>query len=276
MEYWQRGNTIPSDAFDSVQFSAVVDEWARRVKWSKFDREDDQTQSLMTAARKAGESAGLLPERFLFDLLNNSTSLSTTLPAIPNAPDGVSLFSTTDGTGAARFGATNGNLLGGSGVATLSAILTDYYKVITQFMLFQDGKGQPLFSPELIAGGVLIIFSAADLQVFEQAFLQVRQGVVYGSNTAAAAVTNVVQDASRNVELWSSPRLATLDWYVALKNSPTKPLALLQRSGLKEYQSLADDNNSDHTRNTAEEYVQWEIREGAFSALPYGLIKVNN
>lgn len=276
MEYWQRGNTVPSDAMGSVQFIAKVYEWARRVKWSKFDRQDDQTQSLMDAARMAGQSAALLPERFLFDLLNNSTSLLTTLPAVPNAPDGVSLFSATDGTGAARFGATGGNLFSGGGVATLSAVLADYYKAIVRFMAFQDGKGQPLLAPDLIAGGQLIICSSADLQVFEQAFYQVRQGIVYGSNTAAAGVSNIVQDASRNVELWPSPRLATGDWYVALKNSPKKPFFLLNREGLREFTSLEGDNNSDHTRNTAEEYIQWEIREGAASALPYGIIKVDN
>lgn len=273
MEYWPRGDTIPSDAMDSVKFTAFAYEWGRRVKWSKFDRADDQTQSLLEQARMAGESAALLPERFLFDLINNSSSLLTTLPAVQNAPDGVSLFSATDATGAARFGVTGGNLVSGGGVATVSAILADYYKTIVRFMGFQDGKGQPLLSPEIISPGVLLICSSADLQVFETAFLQKIQGTI---GSASGSPSNIVQDSSRNVELWPSPRLATGDWYVALKNSPKKPFFLMQRSGLQEFSSLEGDNNSDHTRNTAEEYIQWEIREGAASALPYGIIKVDN
>lgn len=276
MEYWRRGDTVPSDAMGSVTFTAYVYEWARRIKWSKFDRADDQTQSLMDAAKMAGESAALLPERFFFDLLNNSSSLSTTLPAVPTAPDGVSLFSATDGGGGARFGYTGGNLVSGGGITTTALVQADYYKAITAFMGFQDGKGQPLLSPESIAAGTLIICSATDLQIMEAAFLQKIQGTVYGSNTAAAGVTNLVQDASRNIELWASPRLATGDWYVCLKNTPKKPFFLLDRDGLKEYASLEGDNNSDTTRNTGEEFIQWEVRQGAATALPYGIVKVNN
>lgn len=271
MELWKPGDPVPTDAMDSVSFTGDVYNFARRVPWLKWDRKDDQLGTLYTSARRAGESAGLLSERFLFDLLNGTT---TTLPATQLAPDGAAIFATTAG-GAARFGATNGNLLSGSGVATLSAIKTDYYRAMVQFGLFQDGKGQPLLSPELIAQGALIIHALADTEVFEQAFLQQRQGVVLGTD-AGTTPTNVIQDASRNVELWASPRLATGDWYVALKASPEKPFALLDREGIVELQALESDNNSDHVRNTGQEYVQWEIRQGAVAALPYGLLKVNN
>ena len=272
MEYWRRGDTVPSDAMGSVKFTARVYEWARRINWSKFDRKDDQTQSLMDAARMAGQSAALLPERFFFDLIQGTTS---TLPAISTAPDGAALYATTAG-GAARFGATNGNLISGGGVASVSAILTDYYKAITQFLAFQDGKNQPLLSPETVAAGVTIIYGSGNTKVFEEAFLQKVQGVVYGSNTAAAGVSNIVSDASRNVQLWATPRIADNDYYIFLNATPKKPLFLLNREGIQEFSSLEGDNNSDWTRNTAQEYVQWETRQGAGVALPYGTIKINN
>jgi len=277
MTYWRRGDTVPSDAMGSVQFTANVYEWARRVKWSKFDRKDDQTQSLFDAAKMAGESAGLLSERFFFDLLGNTTN---TLPAVPNAPDGAGFFSTTNGASGNRFGVTDGNLLTGTGVASTSTILADYYSAIEQFLLFQDGKGQPMLSPEAVQSGVLIIHPAADLQMFETAFHQMRQGVLGPDNTADAvtsvSVSNIVRDASRNVELWASPRIATGDWYVFLKNPPKKATFTLDREGIQEFASLEGDNNGDHTRNTGEEYVQWETRQGAAIALPYGAIKINN
>lgn len=270
MELWQRGSTIPQDAMGSVGFKGYVHEWARRVSWHKNDRKDDQTGSLVDAARGAGQSGGLLPERFFFDLL---ASTSLTLPGTLLAPDGAAFFATTAG-GAARFGATNGNLLSGSGVATASAILTDYYRSIVQFMAFQDGKGQPLLAPELIQAGAVIIHSSADLEVFETAFLQKRQGIVAGTD-AGTTPSNIVQDASRNVDLWASPRIATGDWYVFLKESPKKPTYLLTREPLHEDSSL-EGNAGDHTRNTGEEYIQWEERSGAGIALPYGAIKINN
>lgn len=271
MELWKPGDTVPTDAMDGVQFEAVVHNWARRVPWSKWDRKDDQIGTLVDAARMAGQSAALLPERFLFDMLNGAT---TTLPATMLAPDGAAIFATTAG-GAARFGATNGNLLSGSGLTTTATVLADYYSAMEQFGLFQDGKGQPLFSPEVVGSGVLIVHAIADTEIFEAAFLQRRQGRVIGTD-AGVTPSNVVQDASRSVELWGSARLATGDWYIALKNPPKKPFALLDREGVQEFEALEGSNNSDHVRNTGQEYVQWETRQGAVPLLPYSLIKINN
>lgn len=271
MELWRRGDPIPQDAMGSVTFKAVVHNWGRRVKWHRDDRADDQTQSLVDVARMAGESYGLLPERMFFDLLTGSTD---TLPAVPLAPDGAAFFSATDGNGGARFGATNGNLLSGGTVGSTSTVLADYYKAIVQFLAFQDGKGQPLFSAETVQSGTLILHSTADLQVFEQAFVQKTQGVVIGA--AGAGVSNIVQDASRNVKLWASPRIATGDWYVFLLNPPKKPTFRLDRKALTEQTAFEGDNNSDHTRTTGEEYIQWDAREGAGIALPYGAVKINN
>lgn len=272
MTNWRRGDPVPVDAFDSVQFTTPVYEWARRIPWSKFDRKDDQTQSLMDLARMAGQSAALLPERFFFDLLRGTTA---TLPAVPNAPDGASFFSTTDGSGGNRFGVSGGNLLTGSGVATTSAILADYYNGIEQFKLFQDGKGQPLFTDDVVDGGVMIIHGAGVTEAMETAFLQKRQGLVKGTD-AGTTPSNIVQDASRNVMLWGTQRISDNDWYMFLLRAPKKPTFLLNREGLQEFTALEGDQNSDHVRNTGEEYIQWEMRAGAGIALPFGAIKVNN
>lgn len=277
MSYWRRGEPVPQDAFDSVSFEVFAYEYAKRVAWSKFDRKDDQTQSLMQVARMAGQSAALLEEEFFFELI---TGTASKLPAVPNAPDGVAMFSTTDGSGAARFGATSGNLLSGNGITTVADIRTDYYASIEQFKAFQNGKGQPLLSDDITDGGVVIVHAAADTEAFEEAFLQQRQAVLGPDNTTDAvtsvAVSNLVQDASRNVVLWGTPRLATGDWYVFLRNAPIKPTFTLDREGVQEFSSLEGDNNGDHLRNTGEEYIQWERRVGAGIALPYAAVKVNN
>jgi hypothetical protein len=272
MAYWQRGDTVPTDAFDSVSFRVPVYEWARRVPWSKFDRKDDQTGTLMDMARMAGESAALLPERFFFNLIQNSAA---DLPAVPNAPDGLDMYSTS----ATRFHASTngGNQITGTGVATTSAILADYYNAMERLMGFQDGKGQPLFSPEVVSAGSIIIFPHTETEAFEEAFLQRRQGTFVGSD-AGVTPSNIIQDASRNVQLWPTPRLTAdaNDWFLFLSNPPKKPTFLLDREGLQEFTSLEGDNNGDHTRNTGEEYIQWEVRQGAGIALPYATIKVSN
>ena len=106
--------------------------------------------------------------------------------------------------------------------------------------------------------------------------MQRRQGEVYGSNAAAATPSNLVQDASRDVTLWGTQRLATGDWYAFLKNPPKKPTFFMDRKGIMEESSLRGENNGDMTRTTGEEYLQWHSRSGAGIALPFGAIKVNN
>ena len=273
MEYWERGQSIPTDAFGSKSFEVPVYNWAKRIPWHKDDREDDQTQSLMAMAAECGKSAALVSERMFFNLLTNTADF---LPAVPLAPDGAAMFSGTDGASANRFGISNGNLLSGSGLASSSAILGDYYSAIEQFLGFQDGQGQPLFSDQVVSSGAIVIHAAADTEAMETAFLQKRQGLVYGSNTAAATPTNIVLDASRDVTLWGSPRLATGDWYVFLKGAPMLPTFYMERKALQEFTALEGDNNSDSVRSTGYEYIQWEMRAGAGIALPYGAIKINN
>lgn len=270
MEYWRRGSAVPQDNMGSVTFTVPVYEWARRVAWSKFDRKDDQTQSLYDSARMAGTSAALLPERFFFDLL---TATTNTLPAIPLAPDGAAMFASTAG-GSARFGVSGGNLLSRSGISTVSNVLADYYNAIEQFMLFQDGKGQPLLSAETVNAGQILVVPAQHLKLFEESFIQRQQGVAVGSY--AAGVSNIVQDAARNVQIWASPRLTGDDWFVFLANAPKQATFLLDREGVQEFSSLEGDNNSDLTRSTGEEYVQWECRQGAGIALPYAAIKLGS
>jgi hypothetical protein len=85
-----------------------------------------------------------------------------------------------------------------------------------------------------------------------------------------------VQDTSKNVELWGTPRCDqdAGDWYIFLKGAPTQACFFLDREGVIELSSLEGDNNGDHTRSTGKEYIQWESRSGAGVALPYAGIAV--
>lgn len=280
MELWARGETIPTDAMKAESFRVPVYTWGRRIAWHREDRMDDQTQSLMDVASQTGTSAALNAERMFFDLLEGTTNF---LPAVPLAPDGAAFFAN-QAYSANRFGVANGNLLSGNGIASLSAIKTDYYAAMSQFGRFQDGKGQPLLSPEVIQSGAIILFNVQYLEVFEEAFLNRRQGVYFdsmGSKVAATGITagftpsNVILDASRNVQLWPTQRITGPDWYVILQNPPKKPTFLMDREGVIERTSI-DGSAMDHTNTTNEEYIQWQSRQGAGIALPFGAIKINN
>lgn len=275
-ERWVRGQTIPTEGMGSVQFPFDIWDYGKRVRWHKHDRADEKTSSLVDMARMCGQFFGLIPERHFFELVNNSPDL---LAKIPNAPDGAAFFATTAG-GSNRFGVSSGNLLTGNGIGTTATVLQDYYLALQQFGLFQDGKGQPLFASDIVKSGTLIIHAVADTELFETAFLQKRQGVLGPDNTSDAVtsvqVSNIVQDASRDVQLWGTSRLATLDWYVFLKNPPKKATGYITRQALLEQTSFEGDNNSDRQRDKGEESIQWEERSGSTIGLPYGAIKINN
>lgn len=274
LTYWRRGDTVPTSAFGSVGWTTPVYEFAKAIEWHKNDRKDDQLDSLYEQARTLGQAAAIVDEQLAFDLIEGGTSM---LPAAVTAPDGAAFFNATDGGGSARFGVSGGNVVSGSGVASVAAILTDFYAAITRFVRMQDTQGQPLHMPEAVAGGFVVVAPAQLQYVMDQAFFQMRQGIVYGSNTAAAAVTSIVQDASRNVDLWVTPRLSDVDdWYVFLKNPPKKPMYTLDREGLIEQTALEGDNNSDQVRKTGIESIQFEVRKGAGLGPVYGAVQISN
>lgn len=273
MEYWPYHTAIPRGAMGARQWTVHVFNYAKQIAWNKFDREDDVLQSLPGQANQLGESAGLIPERGFIECLLGSASL---LPAVPTAPDGQAAAATTDGSGT-RFGLADGNKVSGSGVDTVSNVWTDYYEVIEQFLEMQDGQGQYLHPPERVKQGLFILASVADMQIMHQAFQQMRPGIVYGSNTAAAAVTNLIQDSNFVPEIDFTPRISTGDWYVFLKGSPRKPFFMVERKPLFSISSFESSGNTNvRLMNSAEEAVQWEWRLAFGIAEPYGLVMVNN
>ncbi len=268
MSFWERGGPIPTKGMDSEQWDVPIYEWGRRIPWLKWDRKDEQTQSLMQIARAAGKSAARLPERFFFDILQGG---SATLPAVPLAPDGVGLFSATDGDGNARFGATGGNTIAGGGV-TAAQILTDYYDNVVRYKQFTDTEDEPLFGDEDLESGYIIIHPVELTEAMEEAFIQKRQ-----IGTGGSTPSNVTHDASRRIELWGSPRLTDANnWYQFLLDPPTMATFLSERQELKELMALEDDNNSDSVRTNAVEYMQYESRSGAGILTPHAAIEVTN
>ena len=267
MALWRRGDEITAKGMDSVKFNVPVYEWGRRVPWSRWDRDDDQTGSLLEVARQCGESAALLPERMFYDVIQNQTTL---LPAVPLAPDGLAMFSTST-----RFGVSGGNSLTGTG-ATQSAILTDFYTAVEQMMKFQDTEGQPLIGDAITRAPMVLIHPVGMTEAMQKAFLQKQQ---IGDASNGGAQSNVISDASMRVELWPSARLDDVDaddWYLFVGDMPKKPVFFLDREGVHTEEALMDDNNSDSVRSTAEEYIQWWSRSGAGISLPFGAVKTTN
>ena len=108
---WQRGTNAQSKAFKSFAWTTTNYIWENRVEWFEEDLDDEQTRTLLSQARQAGENFATLPERIFTQMILGSTDADL-LPAVPNAADGSAAFA------ASRFGVGVGNIVGGSGIAT--------------------------------------------------------------------------------------------------------------------------------------------------------------
>jgi len=274
MGRWTRGKGIPSKAFASKQFTVTNKDWGHRVEWHRNDRMDDQTGTLFSMAKKAGESAATLDLRVAFQILTGAAN-SRLLESLPTAPDGAALFSTTDGSSAARFGATDGNLLTGGGVATGAAIRADLWAALEQARLYQDTEGEPLFGDEEIEAGVTVIYGAANEAVFREAFVQGRTLAAATTATSNAAVTNTILESGLPLTLWPTQRITDNDWIVVFHGAWLKPLfSTLREPMMEEFANM--ESGSDYSRESGVEYIQWHLRKGYGLNLPFGVLKINN
>lgn len=266
---WRDGESIPTDEFGSVQFSTENRSWAVRVQWSQDDREDDQTYSLLERARDSGRSFAQLDERVFYQLLLNSSDNSL-LPAIPLSADGVALYSTTDATGGARFGATNGNLLVGTGVATSAAVRTDAFSAMDQIRSFQDTAGAPLFDPGDL-GSFHIFYGVHNDQVFREAFQQGR------TLDGGAAVSNIILESGLKIVLNATQRIPSGDddWFL-FAEMPGRRKSIFQQERRAIRETMSTWQNSDLARETKIEGIQWDSRSGYGIAVPYNTVKINN
>lgn len=261
--YQPQGDPIHEEGMASRAFTITNYPYSLRVSWHKDDREDDRTGSLKDMAMAGGRGHALLPERAAFDFINGTTSL---VPAVPNAADGTALFSSST-----RFGASGGNSLtvtswSASGPACRGAL----WAGVEQFGLFQDGKGQPLFTDDVLDSPILVIHAMADLDVVSEAL---HNGLVaYANSTSNAGVDNVLVAGGRKFIPWPTQRLSTGTMILALTGAPVKPLIATPRTQIVE--SYADETNDPEARNSGREYVQWRQRLGFGIGVVYSMIKI--
>lgn len=264
MRYVPYGDPTPEEGMGSKSFTIYNWQYKARVPWLRADREDDRTGSLPAMAQGAGESGALSPERGVFDMLLSTTSF---IPAVPNAADGTTIFSSST-----RFETANGNSLtvsnwNASGPAARAGLFTG----IEQFHLYKDGKGQPLHTDQVLESPVLCIYAAADMDIMAEAL---HPGTVaYANSTSNAGVDNVLMAQNRKWIPWASSRLSAGTMILALTGVRVKPLLMQPRSKIRE--SFATEDNSDEARDSGKEYAQWEQRLGFGAGLPYGLIKIS-
>lgn len=266
-EIWERGDTISSEAFDSIGYNTTNKNWGKRIEWHEDDEDDDQIGAIKTQVRQLGENWGTLNERVFFQMLLGSTNAKL-LPSIPNAPDGAALYSATHGDGTNRFGVSGGNIISGSGVGSSAAVRTDVFNALELFARFQDTKGEPLMSPEIIEAGMTLVYNIQNYQLLAEALIQSR------TLDGGAALTNIVLDSGLKITLWGTQRVTDNDMYIFVNEASVKPLFQLERKPLQE--RFADMTNSDWARDTGYRYLQYKARRGYGLNLPHSTVKINN
>lgn len=269
MKVWRRGEMASFKGFGSVSFSVENKDWVIGCDWHENDERFDQTKSLVDNARKSGARAAMLDYRVFLQIITDVVDVDL-LAAIPLAPDGAALYANTAG-GVARFGATNGNLLGGAGIATPTAIRTDFWTATEQFRLFQDGEGQELLTAAELDAGYTVIYGAANDLVFREAFVQ---GITQGSTGNTNAVTNIIHDSGVKVTLRPTQKIADNDWFVFANGVYPRPVFSQAAYPLRE--TPFDFSNSDQARKTKVKSMMWDQTKGYGVALPIGTIKINN
>lgn len=272
---WPRGTNRPNKGFKSVKFTVTNHDWTVGTRWHLNDEQDAQIP-LVSHARIVATRAANLAERVFFQILQGTTDPDL-LPAVPTAPDGSALFSSST-----RFGRASGNLLTGTGVSTGSLILADFYSVRAAYRGYQDTEGQPLLDDAAVDEGVYHIFYNSDNDlVFRQAFVQSRSLVIVKNvaateNVAATTPTNIILESGVRVMLHPTQRITDNKWYVILEHGsiPIKPIVQQARYPMTERVQTME--NSDEARSTKFVGFDFDWREGYYVNLPYMAVEVSN
>lgn len=263
-----RGNPVDFGVMKSVSFSVTAYNYARGLAWNRDDRMDNQIGDLAADAQALGSNFASLPSSVFIEFLTGTASL---LPAVPNAPDGVALFSALNGDGNNRFGVSGGNIYTGTGT-TPTPVRADIFGAIERMTTFQNTEGKPFFPPRADMPEHAIWFSATNQDVMAEAL---RADIVHSvQQSTGAGVTNLIIAGGLKLSLFPTAEITDNDIFIARGDVPVKPLFMTTREPLRSV--IATEDNSDDARKTGVESVQFEWR-GAFGAnVPFGFIKVNN
>ena len=264
---WVRGEPRSRTALSEFYTTVTNYSYGVWIGWHEEDEEDDQTEKLVARTQDSAVRFSQLDERIMIQLITAATDPKL-LPSIPNAYDGSALF-----LGTTRFGVSTGNIFTGAGVATPTAIRNDFLAAIgSNFAQFQDTESQPYWTPEdLDYGNFAIIFNAAHIQVFNDAFLS----TMLPANPLGSAPFDNSWLNKRAPMLFPTQRITGDDWYILLIGSAgPKPFVKQVRRDVR--QMLQDVNNSDEARDTKEKGVGFDGRFGYSIWEPRCAVKVDN
>ena len=261
------GQDVASKPHRFRNFTVQNVAWDSNVEWFKHHRLFDQLKVLERSARRAGVNYGTLPERVAFQIIQGTTDRKL-LGTIPNAPDGVGIYSALDGDSSNRFQVSGGNIESGTGIGSSAAVRTDVFNAIERIGSFLDPEGEPAFDPGVIDQGITVLFGIANTQVVREAFVQAR------TLDGGAAVTNITQDSGMQFHLVPSARITNNAIFVFIDEMDPKPIFEQVAQPLDE--QIQVEENSDIARKSKREGIFWETIRGYGVNLPLGTVRITN
>lgn len=276
---WPRGTPRNGKGFKGKQYTVYNHDWQVGVRAHENDVMDDRTGRLVARAQDSGKNGARVPVR-VFQQIEGSATNVDLLPSSPNCPDGATLFSATDGASANRFGVSGGNIISGTGVASVAAIQNDIASAIVRAQAFTDTEGQPFYGDSVEEEGYTIVASYQNMFVFKKAIEQMRplvvvQNVAGTENVAAAATSNALQDTGlKPAQLILSPYKTGNDWSLWLHAAPVKAIFQQTRQAMQ-YTQINRHNNGWCFDNKMAGW-DWDWREGYGTNDPIGAIMVDN
>lgn len=269
---WDPGQMIGAKSILSKQYTVTNRDFGRRI-YIPRNWQDDQSGSVWQIARGLGANWATLAERIFYQYIRDAADPDL-LPDAPLSADGADLYSSST-----RYGSSSGNIVSVGSTATVQGIITDVYGIIRRLTEFLNTESQPFWGDADIRGGLKIFHGTALTLVMEQAAKQmVIQSKIAGTSTTdvstSAGASNVLLASGRAIGFVNSVRITDSVYYGFLMGLPNhvRPIFRLVRKGQQE--AIGNVTTSDSARDTGEEYVQFDSREGWGSILAIGTCKV--
>ena len=263
------GDNRIHQSFKDVKITVKIFPYQMTIGWDERDAADDQMADLKTHVSQSAKRFLQLPDVLIGEYLGGTAVYNYS--GLLNASDGVGLYSTVDGDGAARFGVTGGNVITGQGVNTTAKIHNDIINCRRRFLqMTEPVVGQPLHDPDNVMYNRMCFVVPPQLDgVFNQLS---DQDLIYSDPTINTAQSNFLKS---KIKYKVNQRLAdTNDWFVVLESGFWKPFAYRAPQTLR--QLFATMQNSDISRETMQELVYADLRIGISPWCPWTTIQVSN
>jgi hypothetical protein len=266
---WDKGKPIPTESGRAVSYRVRNLRWGMSFPYDAQDIDDMVVGNAKAWIRELAGAARTLPERVFFQLVAAATNPDL-LPSLPLAPDGVGLFSATDGAGSARFGRTGGNSLTGSGFGTAQAVFADAQAALAQIRMFRGTKGEPLRTRRI--DRVLVLYSPVHEETVAAAFRAPTVLRVEGGGSGG--VSNMAVVGSTAYELWADQRVPSNRLVIHAAGSSVPPV--FQQSRTQPDTREWDDKNSHVAFQTGQNSFDVFVREGYGVNLPHSTVLVTS